>query len=305
MAFIDPKEKTMEVILTQHGRHLLSKGRLIVKYYAFHDDEIDYQAQFNDQTSFYTPANLGSRLLLWLKDSGIFSSPADVWVNEPTALGGGVFTGSSTARPTVTTVNGINSLLFDGVNDQLTGSLNANAYVTTSSFEGAMVVQISSLGTANNSSDTTPYVRPAIIELITGAQIGVDPGDLRESDGDNHERLDQVSRPDGLSRLDNEEDDALAEGWLRIEGLGMCTSKGPRSRRCEAAAPALARRPSAAGKNGSCSSTGYAPGSGSQEQRSAMVPNPSSASTSGAAVAPPIAAACAAVAATMAERQRR
>jgi len=65
-----------------------------------------------------------------------------------------------------------------------------------------------------------PYV--ARMMLVTASdlkQMGfdVDPGDLRESDGDNHERLDQVSRPDGLSRLDNEEDDALAEGWLRIE----------------------------------------------------------------------------------------
>lgn len=40
--FLDPKERIMDVILTQHGRKLLSQGKLIVKYYRFFDDEIDY-----------------------------------------------------------------------------------------------------------------------------------------------------------------------------------------------------------------------------------------------------------------------
>lgn len=43
MAFVDNKERVMEIILTQHGRKLLNKGKLIAKYYKFFDDEVDYQ----------------------------------------------------------------------------------------------------------------------------------------------------------------------------------------------------------------------------------------------------------------------
>lgn len=43
MAFLDPKERVLDVILTQHGRKLLSKGELKIKYYSFSDDEVDYK----------------------------------------------------------------------------------------------------------------------------------------------------------------------------------------------------------------------------------------------------------------------
>ena len=42
MAFLCPFERSMDVILTQHGRKKLSEGKLIVKYYKFSDPEVDY-----------------------------------------------------------------------------------------------------------------------------------------------------------------------------------------------------------------------------------------------------------------------
>ena len=42
MSFLDNKERVMEIQLTEHGRKLLSQGKLIVKYYRFLDDEVDY-----------------------------------------------------------------------------------------------------------------------------------------------------------------------------------------------------------------------------------------------------------------------
>ena len=46
MAFMDPKETQMEIILTERGRALLSQGKLIVKYYRFMDDDVDYQPRY-------------------------------------------------------------------------------------------------------------------------------------------------------------------------------------------------------------------------------------------------------------------
>ena len=43
MSFLDKKEQILEICLTKHGRKLLSKGKLNIKYYAFADDEVDYQ----------------------------------------------------------------------------------------------------------------------------------------------------------------------------------------------------------------------------------------------------------------------
>ena len=43
MGFLDPKERVMDIILTQYGRSKLAQeGSLKVKYYRFFDDEIDY-----------------------------------------------------------------------------------------------------------------------------------------------------------------------------------------------------------------------------------------------------------------------
>jgi hypothetical protein len=41
--FIDNKENVMEISLTQYGREKLSQGKLIVKYYRFFDDEVNYK----------------------------------------------------------------------------------------------------------------------------------------------------------------------------------------------------------------------------------------------------------------------
>jgi hypothetical protein len=66
--FIDNKENVMEILLTQHGRKLLSEGKLIAKYYRFFDDEVNYKiSEYYSGT--YTPP---SRYLLD-SDSGYFS----------------------------------------------------------------------------------------------------------------------------------------------------------------------------------------------------------------------------------------
>lgn len=43
MSFLDPKERVLEIILTKHGRKKLAKGEFRPKFFAFSDDEIDYQ----------------------------------------------------------------------------------------------------------------------------------------------------------------------------------------------------------------------------------------------------------------------
>lgn len=43
MSFLDKKERVLDIILTQHGRKRLAKGEFQPKYFAFSDDEIDYQ----------------------------------------------------------------------------------------------------------------------------------------------------------------------------------------------------------------------------------------------------------------------
>lgn len=42
MAFLDPKEELLKLILTDYGRKKLSEGNLKIKYYSFFDDEVDY-----------------------------------------------------------------------------------------------------------------------------------------------------------------------------------------------------------------------------------------------------------------------
>lgn len=46
MKFFDPKEDVIDLKLTQYGKHLLSKGRLSPKYYAFFDDDIIYDIKW-------------------------------------------------------------------------------------------------------------------------------------------------------------------------------------------------------------------------------------------------------------------
>lgn len=42
MAFLDPKEEILQIVLTQHGRKKLAKGEFSPKYFSFSDDEVDY-----------------------------------------------------------------------------------------------------------------------------------------------------------------------------------------------------------------------------------------------------------------------
>lgn len=63
MAFIDGRTKIVDLILTQKGREQLSKGKLIIKYYAFGDDEIDYQAQYINRPAAITPSGAPALLM--------------------------------------------------------------------------------------------------------------------------------------------------------------------------------------------------------------------------------------------------
>lgn len=51
MAFLNSKEQIMDIVLTDLGRKRLAQGHLNIKYYAFHDDEIDYQAQYQNRVT--------------------------------------------------------------------------------------------------------------------------------------------------------------------------------------------------------------------------------------------------------------
>ena len=45
MPFFDKKEDVLDIKLTPYGRHLLSKGKLMPKYYAFLDDDVIYDVK--------------------------------------------------------------------------------------------------------------------------------------------------------------------------------------------------------------------------------------------------------------------
>ena len=42
MSFFNKKEDVLDIVLTPHGRHLLSKGKLKPAFYSFLDDDILY-----------------------------------------------------------------------------------------------------------------------------------------------------------------------------------------------------------------------------------------------------------------------
>jgi hypothetical protein len=46
MKFFDQKEDVIDLKMTQYGKHLLSKGKFIPKYYAFFDDDIIYDIKW-------------------------------------------------------------------------------------------------------------------------------------------------------------------------------------------------------------------------------------------------------------------
>lgn len=43
MAFLNPRERIIDIKLTQKGRELLSQGKLKIKFFSLFDDEIDYK----------------------------------------------------------------------------------------------------------------------------------------------------------------------------------------------------------------------------------------------------------------------
>jgi hypothetical protein len=45
MGFLDNKEEILNIILTEHGKNLLDEGKFVPVFYAFFDDEVDYQDQ--------------------------------------------------------------------------------------------------------------------------------------------------------------------------------------------------------------------------------------------------------------------
>jgi hypothetical protein len=46
MSFFNKKEEVLQLKLTQYGKHLLSRGQFIPKYYAFFDDTVIYDSQY-------------------------------------------------------------------------------------------------------------------------------------------------------------------------------------------------------------------------------------------------------------------
>lgn len=50
MSFFDKKEDVLEIVLTPHGRSLLSKGKLMPAYYSFLDDDIIYDVAATGDT---------------------------------------------------------------------------------------------------------------------------------------------------------------------------------------------------------------------------------------------------------------
>ncbi len=50
MSFFDKKEDVLEIVLTPHGRSLLSKGKLMPMYYSFLDDDVIYDVSSTGDT---------------------------------------------------------------------------------------------------------------------------------------------------------------------------------------------------------------------------------------------------------------
>ena len=50
MSFFNKKEDVIDIQLTPHGKHLLSRGKFRPSYYAFFDDDILYDAQYAGMT---------------------------------------------------------------------------------------------------------------------------------------------------------------------------------------------------------------------------------------------------------------
>lgn len=120
------------------------------------------------------PPSAISGLTLWERAPNISGSPIDSWANDAAASGGGTFTQTLTARPSVGSINGIAAATFARASSQsLLGATALSSYITTTALEGFIVVNVTSLGTANDATDSTPYSRPALFTGTTGARLGV------------------------------------------------------------------------------------------------------------------------------------
>lgn len=51
MGFLDKKERILDIVLTDRGRELLSQNQLVVRYYAFSDDGVNYTGSLSSSVS--------------------------------------------------------------------------------------------------------------------------------------------------------------------------------------------------------------------------------------------------------------
>jgi hypothetical protein len=130
MGFLDPKENVMSIILTQYGRKKLAEGNLRVKYFAFSDDDINYQTPFSVYLS-------GVALLLDLTTGGTFlrSTSASYYTNSNVQSGSApvLFQGASIGwvGPDVRRVENSLLLLEGSRTNELPASIDApGAYWT-------------------------------------------------------------------------------------------------------------------------------------------------------------------------------
>ncbi len=61
MPFFDKKEDVLDIKLTPYGRHLMSKGKLMPKYYAFLDDDVIYDSRHVNNTE--TNSQIKARII--------------------------------------------------------------------------------------------------------------------------------------------------------------------------------------------------------------------------------------------------
>lgn len=62
MKFFDPKEDVIDLKLTQYGKHLLSKGKLSPKFYAFFDDDIIYDIRWAEASLAENQSEIENRI---------------------------------------------------------------------------------------------------------------------------------------------------------------------------------------------------------------------------------------------------
>lgn len=112
MGFLDPKERVLDIILTQQGKKLLSQGKLIIKYYSFTDTEVDYEV-LSGYTS-RSAAVVSASLNLIDYTLGTFSreSEASYFYEDTGTLQR--WPSGSLRKTTVAAPNGLNYYVFEG-----------------------------------------------------------------------------------------------------------------------------------------------------------------------------------------------